>query len=282
MEFDNKRRLELSAGAIDYADVGSGSVLVFVHGVFVNGDLWRLVAPELAADFRCIVLTLPLGAHAVPMRPDADLSPLGLAKLIAEVIDKLELRDVTLVGNDTGGALCQLVIAHHPKHITRIVLTNCDAMEYFPPASLAPIYLIARIPGSFGLLAGALRSQRAQAIFFATVAKSKPDKSFLADTFRTFVADGAVRRDLQKTLGAVSKRDTLAAADTFAAFRGRTLVVWGEDDLFFPVKLGERLARKFPNASLELIENCRTLVPMDAPMRLISSIRSFVGTPMAV
>ncbi len=277
-----KRRLEVSAGVIEYTDAGCGPVLLFVHGVFVNGGLWRLVAPELEPDFRCIVLTLPLGAHAIPMRLDADLSPLGLAKLLAEVIEKLELRDVTLVGNDTGGALCQLVIAHHAQRIARVVLTNCDAYEYFPPSSLVPVYLMARIPGSFRVLAAVLRSQRAQAMFFATVAKSKPDLAFLADTFRTFLADRTIRRDLQKTLGAVSKRDTLEAAATFAAFRGRVLIVWGTDDLFFPVKIAERLARAFPNASLELVEDCRTLVPQDSPMKLLSSIRAFAAAPASV
>ena len=107
--------IELSAGAMPYTESGAGPPLVFIHGVFVNGLLWRKVVPQLETRFRCIVPTLPLGAHTTPMRAGADLSPRGLARLIVEFLDVLDVHDVTLVGNDTGGALAQLVVAYQPS-----------------------------------------------------------------------------------------------------------------------------------------------------------------------
>ncbi len=129
--------IELSPGTVHYRDEGHGPAVVFIHGLLVNGSVWDRVVSELSGQVRCIVPDLPLGAHWISMKDGADLSPPGLARLISELLERLELRDVTLVGNDTGGALCQLVCAHHPERIGRLLLTNCDAFENFPPPAFA-------------------------------------------------------------------------------------------------------------------------------------------------
>lgn len=129
----------LAGGTIRVLDVGEGRPVVFVHGLMVNGRLWRHVVPAISARARCVVPDLPLGGHSPAMMPDADLSPPGLARLIAELLDRLDLRDVVLVGNDTGGALCQLVVAHHGERVGALVLTNCDGFEQFYPAVLRPL-----------------------------------------------------------------------------------------------------------------------------------------------
>src|SRR5688572_13474022 len=102
------KEIRLAQGTIRYRDVGEGPVLVFVHGLLVSGSLWRKVTPLLAGRFRCIAPDWPLGAHEVALDDGADLSPAGVAQLIADFLEALDLRDVTLVGNDSGGALCQL------------------------------------------------------------------------------------------------------------------------------------------------------------------------------
>src|SRR5688572_25726708 len=109
-----KHEVHLPQGTIRYREDGTGEPLLFVHGVVVNGSLWRNVAGPLSKDFRCIVPDWPLGSHEVPMAPDADLSPTALAQLVVDFMDALGLEQVTLVGNDTGGAICQLVAANHP------------------------------------------------------------------------------------------------------------------------------------------------------------------------
>src|SRR3954454_18378020 len=116
-----QHEVNLPQGTIRYRDRGQGPPIVFVHGALVNGDLWRKVVPELAKDFRCVTPDLPLGSHEIPMPANADLSPPAVAKLIADFLAALDLTDVTLVGNDTGGAMCQLVVTSHPERIGRLV-----------------------------------------------------------------------------------------------------------------------------------------------------------------
>src|SRR3954452_8383668 len=126
-------RAELPQGPIAYREVGSGPPVVFVHGLLVDRRLWDGVADRLGGRARCIAPDWPMGSHRLPMRPDADLSPPGMAATIAGFIDSLSLDDVTLVGNDTGGAICQILVTSHPERIGRLVLTNCDSYEHFPP-----------------------------------------------------------------------------------------------------------------------------------------------------
>src|SRR5919202_6091463 len=117
-----RRRVDVEAGTIDYRERGSGPPLVFVHGVGVNGDLWRRVAPALADGHRCIVPDLPLGSHSRPLREDADLSLPGLARMVADLLAALDLQDVTIVASDTGGAVSQWLVGHHGERIAHLVL----------------------------------------------------------------------------------------------------------------------------------------------------------------
>ena len=128
----------IPAGTLHYRFAGpdrsTAPPVVFVHGFLVDSTLWDRVAERLAADgVRSYLVDWPLGSHATPMGPDADLSPLGVARIVNDVLDALGLDDVTFVGNDTGGAICQLLLADDPSRIGRVVLTNCDAFENFPP-----------------------------------------------------------------------------------------------------------------------------------------------------
>ena len=141
-----QRELALPQGTIRYRERGSGEPIVFIHGLLVNGDLWRKVVPELSKDYRCIAPDLPLGSHAKAMSESADLSVYGLAKLIDDFLAALDLRDVALVGNDTGGALCQIVITRHPQRIGRLLLTPCDAFDNFPPPFFKWLLLPAKTP----------------------------------------------------------------------------------------------------------------------------------------
>jgi pimeloyl-ACP methyl ester carboxylesterase len=126
-------RIDLSAGTIEYEDTGGdGPAVVLLGGLMMDASLWEHVIAALSPGHRCIAPTLPLGAHRDAMRADADLSPHGLARLVAELLDRLQLEDVTLVGKDTGGALVQLLACDGPPRVGRIVLVSCDAFENFP------------------------------------------------------------------------------------------------------------------------------------------------------
>src|SRR5436305_13454698 len=192
----------LSQGTIHYRDEGSGRAVVLIHGLLVSGTVWDQVVPLLAARVRCIVPDLPLGSHRQAMNPSADLSPPGLAALIAELLERLGLEDVTLVGNDTGGALCQLVVAGHPNRIGRLVLTNCDAFEHFPPPALKlVINVLGRVPGAVAGLAavGRLRFARSTAMSLAPLTV-EPVPDAVAEPWVSPPRAGGGRQGLVKVL----------------------------------------------------------------------------------
>ena len=149
--------VRVPAGTLEYRDRGSGPPLVFVHGAGVNGDLWRKVVPELAGEHRCIALDVPLGGHSIALGREPDLSLFGVARIVADFLEALDLSEVTVVANDTGGAVSQALVGRHPERVGRLVLTSCDAFENFPPKAVAYLPWLARVPASFRLVGHALR-----------------------------------------------------------------------------------------------------------------------------
>jgi pimeloyl-ACP methyl ester carboxylesterase len=274
-----KREVRLGPDVIRYREVGSGPTLVFVHGILANGVLWRDVVAALSERFRCVVPDLPLGGHAVPMGSQRDLSPRGVARLVADFMAALDLRDVTLVGNDTGGAICQIVIAEHPERIGRLVLTNCDAYEAFFPWQFN---LFAHHgPRLFGpryvdLVARMLRARLTQRLLLKAVAKRRMDEATLDAYFANLIGDAGVRRDLARFLRQVSRRYTLEAAERFPDFRRPVLIVWGTDDIFFLARYARRLQEDFPDARLRFLAGSRAFVPEDRPEALAGHVADFV------
>jgi pimeloyl-ACP methyl ester carboxylesterase len=275
---DATHEIELSAGTIQYEDTGGdGPAIVFVHGLLATGALWSMVVPQLSGA-RCIVPELPLGAHKIPMKPDADVSPRGVARLIAELLDRLDLRDVTIVGNDTGGAISQLLVTEHPERIGKLVLTPSDSFEYFFPPQFKPLQVLSRIPGGLGLALQPLRLKavRKSPLGFGDVSKAGIPDELMVASLQPFFNDRGIRRDMQKFVRAVSKKDTLAAAERLRDFDRPVLLAWASEDKFFPVKLAERLLERLPNGRLELIDDSYTFVPFDQPDRLAALLREFV------
>ena len=274
-----ERTVELPQGTVRVYERGEGPVLLFVHGLLVSHTLWDLVIDRLSDSHRCVAIDLPLGAHSTPMRPDADLSPRGVAAMIAGVMDELDLSDVTLVGNDTGGALCQLVVAHHPERLAALVLTTCDAYEHFPPPRLKPLILLGRTPRLTGVL---LRSGRFAPVRDALIAPVNKRRD--AARSRAWVEplqNPGVRRDVIRFLEKVDPGDTVAAAPALKAFGRPALVVWTRKDLFFPLEDGRRLAAGL-GAQLEIVDDTRTFISLDQPERLAELIRTFVAERVAV
>jgi len=278
-----QREVQLQQGAIGYRERGAGEVIVFVHGALVNADLWRKVVPELAKDFRCIAPDLPLGSHDRPLPADADLSPPAAAKLIADFIAALDLERVTLVGNDTGGALCQLVVTRHPERIARLVLTNCDAYDKFPPSFFRFLFWAAHIPGFVTTLFQPMRfaAMRNLPIAYGWLAKRGIPAEITEGYVRPGLRSRAVRRDTAKLLKGVNPRYTKEAAQRFREFDRPVLVAWGQEKDLFPAAYGERLSKDFPHGRLERIEDSYTFVPEDQPARLAELIREFAREPVA-
>jgi pimeloyl-ACP methyl ester carboxylesterase len=271
------RELPVSGGRIRYRRAGTGTPVLFVHGVFVNSDLWRGVVPQLVDDFDCIALDLPLGSHGLPMGSGADLSPDGLVAILVEVIETLGLAPVRIVANDSGGALTQVLTSRHPDLVHSIVLTSCDAYDYFFPPLFRTLPVAARVPGALRVLSQALRVPwvRRLPIAYGWVTRrpmpSQTEESYL----RPMRESAAVRRDLSKVLRDVRSSYTLTAAEKLRSYPGRVLLVWGEFDKVFPLRHARQLAHDLPHADLVTLPDTGAFVPEDAPDDLARLIRGF-------
>ena len=256
--------------------------MVFVHGLLVNADLWRKVVPAVAAaGHRCLSPDWPLGSHEIPLRPGADVSPAGAADLIGDFLEALDLTDVTLVGNDTGGALVQLLMARRPERIGRVVLASCDALERFFPPLFRFLPVGARLPGSTWLLARLLRLRPARRLPIAYGWLSRrPVPDDVMDTYLWPVRQEAgVRRDLRHFLRGVHRRHTIAAARSFGSFARPVLLAWAEHDRLFPMSLAHRLAGLLPDARVVPVPDSATFIPEDQPSKLADLIVEFTDAP---
>ncbi len=267
--------VRLPQGIVRYREAGSGPVIVFVHGYLVDGRLWDGVVDALADRYRCIAPHWPMGAQQVAMEPEADLTPPGVADIIESFLDALDLEDVTLVGNDSGGAMSQVLVARRPARVGRLVLTNCDTHDNFPPGIFKALPPLAKLPGGVTMLALPFRVPAVLRTAFRPFAKRRPSNELLASWARPGITDKAIRRDLGKVTRGMSKRHTLAAAEQLSGSEFPLLLAWAPGDRFFPISYAERLAAEVGGAKLVEIPDSATFVPFDQPVRLAREIAEF-------
>src|SRR5919197_1795814 len=272
------REVELSAGTIEYEDTGgSRPTVVLLHGLVMNGSVWRHVVEDLRADHRCIVPTLPLGGHRRPMRPDADLSLRGHGRIAGELLERLDLRDVTLVQNDHGAPMA--LAGERPERVAPLVLSSCEAFDNYPPGLPGKAGALAsRIPG--GLNAAIqpmrLRPLRRSPIALGWMSKRPLPHEVTDDWFRPILNDRAIRRDLIRYVRPARKHHMVEVTNRLGAFDRPALVVWAAEDRVMPPEHGRRLAELLPNARLVEIPDSRTLIPEDQPALLAREIRGFL------
>lgn len=273
--------VELSAGTIEYEDSGGGGqVVVFLHGVAMAGSLWRHVVTGLRPDFRCVAPTLPLGGHRRPMLPEANLSLRGQVLLVAEFLEVLGLRDVTLVGNDWGGA--QLLISEErAERVKRLVLVACEAFDNYPPGLPGRILVLAgKLPGGLYAMLQPLRLRplRRLPIAFGWMSKRRVPTDVMDAWLRPLLTKREIRRDLLKYIRTVPKKAQLLEwAERQRSFHRPVLVVWAPEDRIMPREHGRRLADMFPCGRVVEIADSYTLIPEDQPAELAGAIRQFIG-----
>lgn len=272
---DKRQEISLPAGTIRYREAGVGPPIVFVHGYLVDGRLWEGVVDRLSERFRCIAPDWPFGAHEVPMNPDADLSPPGMAKLIAEFLEALDLEEVTVVGNDSGGAISQVLVANHPQRIARLALTNCDTHENFPPGIFKALPKLARVPGAMRLLTGPFRISFVARRAFAPLSVNEIPPELVSSWLRPATKDRSLLRDLEKVTVGLDKRHTLDAAEKLRDSSVPIRLLWAPGDRLFPISYAERLAGE-SGAELVRIPDSKTFVPLDQPGRLAAELARFV------
>jgi pimeloyl-ACP methyl ester carboxylesterase len=274
------QEIELTAGTIEYQDTGGdGPVVVLLHGLLMDGTVWRHVLADLRADYRCVVPTLPLGSHRRPMRPDADLSLHAMALLVGEFLEALDLPDVTLVINDWGGA--QILLSEgRTERIARVVLSACEAFDNYPPGLPGRMVgLAARIPGGLYVTLQMLRLRPARRMpaGWGWMSKRPVPSEVMDGWFGPARTSRAVRRDLRKYSLSVPPKETLLRwAEDMKSYTSPVLVVWATEDRLMPRVHGPRLAALFPDATLVEVDDTFTLIPEDQPEQLIRVLRGFL------
>jgi pimeloyl-ACP methyl ester carboxylesterase len=274
---DQRREVALPAGTIRYREAGEGKPVVFVHGYLVDGRLWDGVVDRLSDRCRCLAPDWPIGAQQVAMNPDADLTPYGIADLIAGFLEALDLEDVTIVGNDSGGAMSQVLVTRRPERIGRLVLTNCDTHENFPPGIFKAMPPIAALPGGMAILAAPFRIGALARAAFKPFSKNPIPPELITSWMDPGLHDPGVKRDAKKVTAGMNKRYTLEAAEKLRSSELPVLLTWAPGDRFFPLKYAQRLAGEAPNARLVEIPGSATFVPLDQPQRLAEEIAGFVA-----
>ena len=274
-------QVELSAGTIEYTDTGGlGPVVVFVHGLLMDGSLWD--GPVAALDgLRCVVPTLPLGAHRHAMREDADLSLPGIAALLTEFLERLGLLDVTLVGVDTGGALVQLLMANGVSRVSRVVLASCDAFDNFPPGLTGKtLFLTGKLsPGLFGLFMQQMRLRPVRRLPIAFGRLTKRGDAVTREWVKPLLSQAAIRRDTVRALreAAAAPGILLEAAERLPSFDRPALVIWASEDRVMPPEHGERLTALLPKGKLVEVADSYTLLPLDQPAEFTRLVREFTA-----
>ncbi|MBL7494772.1 alpha/beta fold hydrolase [Frankia sp. CNm7] len=275
--------IPLAAGDVEVRVAGptDGRPLLLLHGALCDASFWDAVAERLAAaGYRCLAPTLPLGAHRHPMRPGTDLSPPGLAALIAQLVERLGAAPVAVVSNDSATALTQLLLAARPELVDRAVLTSGDAFDHFLPPIFRPVKLLCWLPGGMRALAWVLRTPQLHRLpmtfGWLTLRGLTPEQT--ERWSGPLRADRAVRRDTRAILRGAHRRHTLGAVQALGTVTAPVLLAWSEHDRAFPRRLAERLAETFPNAELATVPDAAAFSPIDNPDRVAALVAGFVPT----
>jgi pimeloyl-ACP methyl ester carboxylesterase len=271
--------IDIPQGRIEYRAAGppdsTAPPVVFIHGLLVNAELWTKVADALArSGVRSYAPDLPLGAHRVPLAAGTDLSPRGVARLANDFIAALGLTDVTLVGNDTGGALCQFLIDTDHSRVGRLVLTNCDAFDLFPPAPFGLVVKLGRRPALLRAMMQAVRLKalRHSIAGFGGLVRDPLDPALTRRWIIPSLTDPAVRRDTAEFLRRIDPADLLDVSTRLRDFPKPVRLVWGDADPFFKISLARRLRDAFAGATLAEVAGGRTFLPLDEPERVAHEI----------
>ncbi|HZJ29169.1 MAG TPA: alpha/beta hydrolase [Solirubrobacterales bacterium] len=303
---DELLTVELPQGRLEYRDQGEGPAIVFCHGLLVASDIWdEVVPPLLDAGYRCVRPELPMGSHRIPMNEDADLSPPGLASVIGEFLAALDLEDATMVGNDSGGAVLQMLAARAAKspvgagqsavsgaesgrgaearatggaeRIGRVVLTNCDIGKVFPPFPYNFLPPLARVPGGLALLTASMRLRPVRWLAYSPIAGTRIPDARLRQWLEPGLTNPRIRADTGKLVAGVRKSQSIEAAERLRDFTRPVLFAWGASDVLFRPSLAAGLADTLPDARVELIPRAKTYVMLERPDRLAQLIAEFAA-----
>lgn len=273
------KHADIAHGRIQYFERGHGPTLVFVHGWLANANLWRSVIDDLASDFRCIAVDMPLGAHRIPVLPGADLTPNGCASIIRDFLEVMNLDQLTLVGNDSGGAYSQITTANDSSRISRLVLNACETpFDPFPPPPFDGLPAIAQSPARFGELLAGLRNPdiRNSEGAFGLLSKRPLDGEASDSYALPSIVEPGVLADFCRVVAATTpSAHHPAGRKLIADFPAPTLLAWNSEDRVFPPSHAERYAAELTNGTFVAIDDSYAFTPEDQPAQLAQVIRDF-------
>ena len=282
----HRKTIKTSFGDIAYVEKGAGPVALFVHGVLLNGYLWRNVIDQLADQRRCIAVDL-MGHGATRVAADQDLSFDAQARMLAAFVEALGVEQVDLVGNDSGGGIAQIFAATHPERIRTLTLTNCDVHDnVFPPAFVPLVELIkgGGMLGAFRPLLGNPAAAR-QAFAATFEAPERVSAETLEAYVRPAIANEESARCSQRWMQALNAEDLSRVTPKLRELQAPTLVIWGTGDVFFDVQWAYWLKDTIPGAT-EVIEvpGAKLFFPEERTELLAGHLRRFwaLQTPAAV
>jgi len=244
-----QRSVQTASGRISYTEQGTGPVALFVHGVLLNGYLWRHQLEDLSGIRRCIAVDL-LAHGDTEIAPDQDVSVTANAKMLKEFLDALNIDQVDLVGNDSGGGIAQIFAALYPERVRSLTLTDCDTHDNWPPEAFKPFLAMAAAGGLRGTLDAMLSDKSiyrsSQALGSAYEHPEQLSDDTIERYLRPLVRTEQRTRDLQRFLAAFDNKHTLAIEPRLKTLKAPTLIVWGTDDVYFDVKWSHWLAENIP------------------------------------
>lgn len=272
------KTVELPQGRIEYRDEGEGPVILFSHGIFVTTSLWDGMVEQLVpAGYRCIRPETPMGGHRIPLNPDAELAPPRIADLLADFIDELGLDRPAVCGSDSGGAIAQMLAARHPEKIGALILTNCDALEVYPPVPFNLLPRLARLPGGIAPLGFLMRLKPVRWASYRLLTVDPIPDSQIVSWLKPSWVDPQIRRDINKLITGVEKRQAIDAAEALRDFTKPVLMTWGDRDIVFKPDLARRLAAMIPDVRLAFVPGGRTFVAIDKPEEVSRLIMEFMA-----
>lgn len=274
------KQVNIKGNIIEYQEIGHGKPLVFIHGAFSNGNTWRKVVPILSAHYRCIIPEWPFGGHKIPMSESFDFTPHGIADFIARFLTAIDLNEVAIVANDTGGAYAQVFTSKYKERVSHLVLSNCEGFEVFPPKQFKSLQSMVNVPGYLWLMSKVFsyKPMLKWDMTFGLLSNTLNKENIFDLYVKHFVHSKAIRNDFKKLAVEWNPAYTQTAALALEGFKKPVLVLWGvDDDKLFPLELGKRLKAIFPNSILIEIENSKTYVQEDRPQDFADSIYHFIN-----
>ncbi|WP_051471080.1 alpha/beta fold hydrolase [Patulibacter minatonensis] len=271
------REVALRQGTVRVREVGTGPTLLFVHGLLVDGRVWDGVAAALADRFRCVLPDLPLGSHRHALAEGADRAPEGIADLLEDLTVALDLADVTVVANDSGGAITQLWMDRGMARASRVVLTPCDCFDHFLPPAFRAYQVLARIPGVIGPVLAATRLDvvRQLPMVYGGLTHRRIDAALLDAWLAPAAADRGVQRDVVGFLRGISSRRLTAAEERLTAFDRPVLLAWAPEQAWFPLRHARRLQEILPDARTAVIRDAGAFVGLEQPRATADLVAGF-------